>query len=111
MSFPRDWHYGTEAAIMPAVERSREQNYDRPAVSPSQRALLKACERTLVSAWRKMPEETGEIAYEDFGEVTISAMSLACFPNVKFPDVARWQRIADATSWSLMVLDIPSFRT
>ena len=84
---PKDWHYGTEAAVMPAVERSREQNYDRPAVSPAQRALLKACERTLVSAWRKMPEETGEIAYEDFGEVTISAMSLACFPNVKFPDV------------------------
>lgn len=84
---PKDWHYGTEAAIMPAVERSREHNYDRPAVSPSQRALLKSCERTLVSAWRKMPEETGQIAYEDFGEVTISAMSLACFPNVKFPDI------------------------
>ncbi len=84
---PKDWHYGTEAAIMPAVERSREHNYDRPAVSPSQRAILKACERTLVSAWRKMPQETGQIAYEDFGEVTISAMSLACFPNVKFPDV------------------------
>ncbi len=84
---PKNWHYGTEAAIMPAVEHSREQNYDRPAVSPSQRSLLRACERTLVSAWRKMPEETGQIAYEDFGEVTISAMSLACFPNVKFPDV------------------------
>ena len=84
---PRNWHYGTEAAIMPAVERSRDQNYDRPSVSPSQRALLKACERTLVSAWRKMPEATGQIAYDDFGEVTISAMSLDCFPNVKFPDV------------------------
>ncbi len=84
---PKDWHYGTEAAIMPAVERSREHNFNGPAVSPSQRALLKACERTLVSAWRKMPEATGEIAYEDFGEVTISAMSLACFPNVKFPDL------------------------
>ncbi len=84
---PQNWHYGTEAAIMPAVERSREQNYDRPAVSPSQRTLLKACERTLVSAWRKMPQQTGQIAYDDFGEVTISAMSLACFPNVKFPDV------------------------
>ena len=84
---PKDWHYGTEAAVMPAVERSREQNYDRPAVSPPQRALLKACERTLVSAWRNMPEESGQIAYDDFGEVTISAMSLACFPNVKFPDV------------------------
>lgn len=84
---PKDWHYGTEAAIMPAVERSREQSYDRPAVSPSERALLRACERTLVSAWRKMPEETGQIAYDDFGEVTISAISLDCFPNVKFPDI------------------------
>ncbi len=84
---PKDWHYGTEAAIMPAVELSREQNYDEPAVSPSQRALLKACESTLVSAWRNMPEQNGQIAYEDFGEVTISAMSLACFPNVKFPDM------------------------
>ncbi len=83
---PKDWHYGTEAAVMPAVEQSREQNTDRPAVSPSQRALLKACERTLISAWRKMPQASGAIAYDDFGEVTISAMSLACFPNVKFPD-------------------------
>jgi hypothetical protein len=83
---PTNWHYGTEAAIMPAVERSREHNYDRPAVSASQRALLSACERTLVSAWRKLPQATGDIAYDDFGEVTISAMSLACFPNVKFPD-------------------------
>ncbi|MBV8456683.1 MAG: hypothetical protein JO122_08730 [Acetobacteraceae bacterium] len=84
---PKNWHYGTEAAVMPAVEHSREQSYERPAISPSQRALLKACEKTLVSAWRKMPEETGQIAYEDFGEVTISAMSLACFPNIKFPDL------------------------
>lgn len=84
---PKNWHYGTEAAVMPAVELSREHNYDRPAVSASQRALLRTCERTLISAWRKMPEETGQIAYEDFGEVTISAMSLDCFPNVKFPDI------------------------
>jgi hypothetical protein len=84
---PKNWHYGTEAAVMPAVEHSREHNYAGPAIAPSQRALLRACERTLVSAWRKMPEETGEVAYEDFGEVTISAMSLACFPNVKFPAI------------------------
>lgn len=84
---PKNWHYGSKAAIMPAVEQSREHNFDRPAISPSQRALLNACERTLVSAWRKLPEETGQIAYDDFGEVTISAMSLDCFPNVKFPDI------------------------
>ena len=84
---PKNWQYGTEAAVMPAVEHSRAHNYGEPAMAPSQRTLLRACERTLVSAWRKMPEENGQIAYEDFGEVTISAMSLACFPNVKFPDI------------------------
>jgi hypothetical protein len=84
---PRGWHYGTEAAVMPAVERGRDHDMGKPAVSANQRTLLKSCERTLISAWRKMPEATGEIAYQDFGEVTISAMSLACFPNVKFPDL------------------------
>ncbi len=84
---PKNWQYGTEAAIMPAVEQSREHNDGRPAIASNQRALLRACERTLVSAWRKLPEESGQISYEDFGEVTISAMSLACFPNVKFPDL------------------------
>jgi hypothetical protein len=83
---PKNWHYGTEAVVMPAVERGLEHDLGKPPVSSGQRTLLKACERTLVSAWRKLPEPTGSIAYEDFGEVTISAMSLACFPNVKFPD-------------------------
>ena len=84
---PDGWHYGREAVVMPAVEHSRESNLGKPAISDSQRELLKACERTLVSAWRKLPQPTGEISYDDFGEVTISAMSLACFPNAKFPDV------------------------
>jgi hypothetical protein len=86
---PNGWHYGTEAVVMPAVEHSREHSLGKPAISSNERALLKACERTLVSAWRKLPEPTGEIAYEDFGEVTISAMSLACFPNAKFPDLRQ----------------------
>jgi hypothetical protein len=86
---PKGWHVGTEAAVMPAVERSREQNTGQPAMSPDQRLLGKACERTLISAWRKVPQQTGAIAYDDFGEVTISAMSLACYPNVKFPDLSK----------------------
>ncbi len=86
---PKGWHFGTEAAVMPAVERSREANTGKPAVADNQRTLLKACERTLVSAWRAEPQQTGSIAYDDFGEVTISAMSLACFPNVKFPDLSK----------------------
>ena len=84
---PKGWNFGTEAAVMPAVERSREQNLGKPAIGDNQRTLLEACERTLISAWRKVPQQNGEIAYDDFGEVTISAMSLACFPNVKFPDL------------------------
>jgi hypothetical protein len=86
---PKGWHFGTEAAVMPAVERSREENTGKPAVAANQRTLLKACERTLISAWRKVPQQAGSIAYDDFGEVTISAMSLACFPNVKFPDLSK----------------------
>ncbi len=86
---PKGWHVGTEAAVIPAVERSREQNTGQPAMSPDQLLLRKACERTLVSAWRKVPQQTGAIAYDDFGEVTISAMSLACYPNVKFPDLSK----------------------
>jgi len=86
---PKGWHFGTQAAVMPAVTRSREQNSGQPAIAPNQLTLLNACERTLVSAWRMVPQQTGEIAYDDFGEVTISAMSLACFPNVKFPDLSK----------------------
>ena len=86
---PRGWHYGTEAAVMPEVARSREQNTGQPAIATNQRLLLKACERTLVSAWRMAQQPTGAIAYDDFGEVTISAMSLTCYPNVKFPDLSE----------------------
>jgi hypothetical protein len=84
---PKGWNLGTEAAVMPAVERGREQKLGKPAIGANQKALLEACERTLVSAWRKVPQQSGEIAYDDFGEVTVSAMSLACFPNVRFPDL------------------------
>ena len=86
---PKGWHFGTQAAVMPAVTRSREQNSGQSAIPPNQLTLLNACERTLVSAWRMMPQQTGEIAYDDFGEVTVSAMSLECFPNVKFPDLSK----------------------
>ncbi len=84
---PKGWRYGTQAAVVPAVERSRQENTGKPAVQPYERMLLNACERTLISAWRIVPQQSGAIAYDDFGEVTISAMSLECFPNVKFPSV------------------------
>ena len=86
---PKGWRFGTQAVVVPAVERSREQNTGKPAIRPYERMLLQACERTLISARRIVPQQSGEIAYDDFGEVTISAMSLAWFPNVKFPSSAR----------------------
>lgn len=81
---PSGWSVGTEAAVVPAVERSRAKVSGKPAMGGSEHDLVQACERTLFSAWRTRPVQ-GEISYEDFGEVTVSAMSLACFPNVKFP--------------------------
>ena len=85
---PKAWHLKSQAAVMPAVERSREHNLGEAAVGPNQRLMRDACERTLISAWRTTPESAGgDIVYEDFGEVTLFATPLACFPNVKFPDV------------------------
>ena len=84
---PKGWNVSPQGAVMPAVERSREQNFGKPAVGANERILLEACERTLISAWRKTPQgPEGQISYDEFGEVTISATSLACFPNVKFPE-------------------------
>ena len=40
----------------------------------------------LVSSWRKVPNPNGDISYDDFGEVSVFATPLSCFPNVKFPD-------------------------
>jgi hypothetical protein len=50
-----------------------------------------ACSRTLFSAWAKRPGTDGQISYDDFGEVTVSAMSAACFPTIKFPENATDQ--------------------
>jgi hypothetical protein len=46
---------------------------------------MEACSRTLFSVWAKRPAADGEIQYDDFGEVTLSAISAECFPGVKFP--------------------------
>ena len=50
---------------------------------------MDACSKTLFSAWAKRPGADGQIPYDDFGEVTVSAISLACFPNMKFPENAN----------------------
>jgi hypothetical protein len=85
---PKGWHLKSSAAVMPAIERERERGLGEPAVGKNERLMRDACERTLISAWRTPPEPgRGDIVYEDFGEVTLFATPLACFPNVKFPNV------------------------
>lgn len=83
---PKGWHVRQQAAVMPAVERSREKNLAGPAIGPNEKLMRDACERTLVSSWRKLPDQGGEISYDDFGEVTVFATPLSCFPHVKFPE-------------------------
>ncbi len=55
---------------------------------------MDACSRTLFSVWAKRPDASGQISYDDFGEVTVSAISLACFPRMKFPADSSDQKSA-----------------
>lgn len=93
---PKGWHTEREAAVMPAVERGREQTSGQPAIGPNEKFLREACERTLVSSWRRVPDTEGQISYDEFGEVSLFAMPLVCFPNAKFPDdLARKEPLRD----------------
>jgi hypothetical protein len=83
---PQGWTLEAEGAVQPAVERDRaRQNFGRPALGATERRLLEACSRTLFSAWAKRPAADGQIPYDDFGEVTVTATAAACFPGMKFP--------------------------
>lgn len=87
---PQGWILEAEGAVQPAVERDRvRQNYGRPSLGANERRLLEACSRTLFSAWAKRPGADGQIPYDDFGEVTVTATSTACFPEMKFPQDAN----------------------
>src|SRR5271166_1594626 len=79
------WTLHPEGAVQPAIERSRRRNYDEPWLGPGERELLKVCNRNLFSAWAKPAGSDGQLSYDDFGEVTVSAASIACFPGMKFP--------------------------
>jgi hypothetical protein len=87
--FPRGWNVEPEGAVEPAVERYREKVSGEPLLGPRERAVVKACRRTLLSVWRNKPQTDGEVPYDDFGEVTLSTMPLACFPNIHFPEDSR----------------------
>ena len=84
--FPKGWSIQPQGAIEPAVLRYREKVTGEPVMGPRERDVVKACRRTLVSAWKTKPGADGEVPYDEFGEVTLSAMPLSCFPNIQFPD-------------------------
>ncbi len=84
--FPKGWNIEPKGAVEPAVERYRAKVEDEPVIGPRERDVVKACRRTLLSAWKTKPGADSQVPYDDFGEVTLSAMPLFCFPNLKFPD-------------------------
>ncbi len=84
---PQGWSIESEGAVQSAVERYRTtQDFGRPRMGRVERKLADACSKTLFSAWAKRPGADGVVTYDDFGEVTVSATSLACFPTMKFPE-------------------------
>lgn len=87
--FPAGWHVEPDGAVEPSVERYREKVLGEPLLGPREKAVVKACRRTLLSVWRSKPQSDGEVPYDDFGEVTLSTMPLACFPNIHFPDDSK----------------------
>jgi hypothetical protein len=82
---PSGWTLEAEGAVQQAIERSRKSSYENPWMGTGERALMKACSRTLFSALAKRPGADGQLSYDDFGEVTVSAASTTCFPGMKFP--------------------------
>ena len=87
--FPAGWSVHAEGAVEPSVERYREKVLGEPLLGPREKAVVKACRKTLLSVWRSKPQADGEVPYDDFGEVTLSTMPLACFPNIHFPEDSR----------------------
>ena len=95
-TLPAGWLIGTQPAVEAAVERSKVQSSldidgmgaSRPWMGAAERELVKACKRILFSAWKERPGANGNVTYDDFGEITLSIMSLACFPDMKFPTAA-----------------------
>lgn len=92
---PQGWVLEANGAVQPAVERYRErEDFGRPRVGRTEHRLMEACSRTLFSVWAKRPDAHGQISYDDFGEVTVSAISLACYPRMKFPADSSDQKSA-----------------
>jgi hypothetical protein len=94
---PQGWSIENQGAVQSAVERDRAtQDFGRPRMGRVERRLAAACTRTLFSVWAKRPGADGTLSYDDFGEVTVSATSLACFPTMKFPNhVSEREEVKD----------------
>ena len=92
---PQGWALEANGAVEPAIERYRaKEDFGRPRIGRTERRVMDACSRTLFSVWAKRPAADGQISYDDFGEVTMSAISLACFPRMKFPANSTDERAA-----------------
>jgi hypothetical protein len=97
---PPGWFVESQGAVLPAIERARATDswaalFDggTPNGGAAERQLMKACSRTLFSVWAKQPGADGQIPYDDFAEVTLSAISAECLPGVKFPASSADQRV------------------
>jgi len=91
---PQGWIMESEGAVQPAIERSRRRDFEDPWMGAGERDLMKVCNRTLFSAWAKRPGADGQLSYDEFGEITVSAVPLACFPGMKFPASTTDRRTA-----------------
>ncbi len=99
---PPGWFVEPQGAVLPAIERARATGSwaaldgGTPSAGSAERQLVKACSRTLFSVWAKRAGADGQIPYDDFGEVTLSALSAECLPGMKFPaDSADRQALQD----------------
>jgi hypothetical protein len=93
---PQGWVLKQEGRVQPAIESYRaKEDFGRPRMGRSEHTLMDACSRTLFSVWAKAPGGDGQISYDDFGEVTVSAIAMSCFPTLKLPkgnsDVAAFK--------------------
>ena len=86
---PQGWTVTDHGVVEPAMDRTdRDRERDLLFDTTSGRVeqeVRKVCDRLLFSAWAQPPGPDGAVSYDDFGEVTVSAASLACFPGLKFP--------------------------
>jgi hypothetical protein len=82
---PHGWILGTQPAVQREVERIRQQEGDAPWIGRAEAELVKACNRVLFSAWKEPPAANGRVSYDGFGEITLSAMAMPCFPDMHFP--------------------------